>query len=134
MFYIISHLVSSQVISDLLFQRAITVLKSKSRSIRDRTTQSPSQYEPWYLIYHVDLIFFRVWNFKKYKVASTLIFFRVWTIFFLLAIFNLKEKKPLLFLNNKIKSWAYFFAPYFLHPYFGLYFFPGSQTDPCFSK
>ena len=28
----------------------------------------------WYLIYQVDLIFFRVWNFKKYKVASTLFF------------------------------------------------------------
>ena len=40
-------------------------------------------------------ISFRVWNFEKYKVASIFFsFFKVWTMFFLLTVWNLKEKRP----------------------------------------
>ena len=63
---------------------------------------------------------FRVWNFNKYKVASTLhIFFQG---------MDHKVRLPLLFLNMKINSWSCFFAPYFLHPIFSQpYFFQGRK-------
>ena len=42
---------------------------AKFNLISESFSLSPSQSLPWHLIYQVDLKFFRVGNFKKYKVA-----------------------------------------------------------------
>ena len=66
----------------------------------------------------------RVWNFRKYNVASTL-FFQGLDHIFSAYNFQFKRKEarlPLLILNNKKKSWPYFLHPIFCTPYFGPYF------------
>ena len=80
-------------------------------------------------------ISFRVWNFEKYKVASIFFsFFKVWTMFFLLTVWNLKEKRPGCLFSFWItkKSWSYFFAPHILHYIFTTQFFSGPQINPVF--
>ena len=89
---------------------------------------TPSQSAPWLsnlcfnLYIRSTWYIFRVWNFNKYKVTSTLFLFRV----FLLAICNLKEKR----LGCLFSLWRP--DPIFCTPYFGPYFFQGRKPTHVF--
>ena len=76
----------------------------------------------------------RVWNFRKYNVASTL-FFQGLDHIFSAYNFQFKRKEarlPLLILNNKKKILTLLFAPYFLHPIFWTLFFTGRKPTHVF--
>ena len=123
---------NSKMYVDVMLATVLNRIKLYSIYLTNSHYYSPNQSALWYLTYQVDLMFyFRVWNYRKYKVASTL-FFQVLDHIFSACNLQFKREKtmpPLLFLKNKKKSWPYFFQPVFCTPYFVPYF-SGSQFDP----
>ena len=96
---------------------------------KQKKAESSSQSALIILVYRVDLIFLRVWNYKKgCKKAGSKKHSAKHRV--ILTYSKREEKRlPLLFLNNNDPV----FPPCFLHSIFWTVF-SGSQNNPCFQN